>query len=806
MRRPSPETVVSLVVVAAAAAFVLLQLQPSLLVSDATPAGGDMGAHVWGPAFMRDHLLPHGRITGWAPDWYDGFPAYHYYFPLPSLVIVLLDAVLPYTVAFKLVTVAGLVTLPFAALAFGRLARLPFPAPPLLGVATLPFVFDRFHTIWGGNAAATLAGEFSFSIALSLALVFLGVVARGLDTGRYRALAAALLAATALCHLIPAAFAVGGAAVILLLRRPDGDRWEFLATIGAVGAALTAFWLLPFLARLPYSNDMGWERTEKYRENLMPWLRTDVATTMTSHMKLVTAMAVVGGLLAVARRRPGGVALAAMATACAVAFRFVPEGPIWNARVLPFWYLSLYLLAALAAAEVMLLVGAGLATEGEDTGSRWVPLATPAVGLVVVLLMVGGPLGALPSWTGVTTTDRSFVPGWARWNYSGYEGKPAYVEYKGVVDTMARVGREVGCGRAMWEYEPELDRYGTPMALMLLPYWTEGCIGSMEGLYFESSATVPYHFLNQSELSKTPSRAMRDLPYRSLDVASGVQHLQLLGVRYYMALSPEAQAQAAVNPALRLVATTEPAQVTYTDGVKDRSWQVYEVARSELVEPLALEPAVIASGADGKHGWLEAGVDFYQDPTRWGVPLAADGPKQWARIASAEAEPPRRPIEAPAQVSNVRTSDDRVSFDVDRPGAPVLVKVSYFPNWKASGADGPWRVTPNLMVVIPTGRHVELHYGRTPVDLVGMALTLAGLVGVVLLARARPVAFRARPPRRPAPEPAGPHGDEDDDEGEPLELVVGRALGAEVDAGGNGSPPAPDRARTPPGERPPTSV
>jgi hypothetical protein len=34
----------------------------------------------------------------------------------------------------------------------------------------------------------------------------------------------------------------------------------------------------------------------------------------------------------------------------------------------------------------------------------------------------------------------------------------------------------------MWEYEPELVRYGTPMALMLLPHWTHGCIGSMEGL------------------------------------------------------------------------------------------------------------------------------------------------------------------------------------------------------------------------------------------------------------------------------------------------------------------------------------
>ena len=43
---------------------------------------------------------------------------------------------------------------------------------------------------------------------------------------------------------------------------------------------------------------------------------------------------------------------------------------------------------------------------------------------------------------------------------------------------------------------------------------------------------------------------------------------------------------------------------------------------------------------------------------------------------------------------------------------PVLVKVSYFPNWQVSGADGPYRVAPNEMVVIPTSTHVSM-YVRT---------------------------------------------------------------------------------------------
>ncbi len=56
--------VIDAVVIVAATVFTLVQLEPGLLVADTTPAGGDMGAHVWGPAFLRDELLPRGRLAG----------------------------------------------------------------------------------------------------------------------------------------------------------------------------------------------------------------------------------------------------------------------------------------------------------------------------------------------------------------------------------------------------------------------------------------------------------------------------------------------------------------------------------------------------------------------------------------------------------------------------------------------------------------------------------------------------------------------------------------------------------------------
>ena len=69
--------------------FVLWVVNPDgLLFTRSTPTGGDLGAHVWGPAFIRDELLPRFRLTGWTPDWYAGFPAYYFYMVVPMLLVV----------------------------------------------------------------------------------------------------------------------------------------------------------------------------------------------------------------------------------------------------------------------------------------------------------------------------------------------------------------------------------------------------------------------------------------------------------------------------------------------------------------------------------------------------------------------------------------------------------------------------------------------------------------------------------------------------------------------------------------------
>ena len=333
-------------------------------------------------------------------------------------------------------------------------------------------------------------------------------------------------------------------------------------------------------------------------------------------------------------------------------------------------------------------------------------------------------------------TDSSFVPSWVYWNYSGYQslGKSREKEYFALVAEMKKLGQDpaYGCGRAMWEYEPELDQMGTPDALMLLPYWTNGCIGSQEGLYYESSATTPYHFLNAAELSDQPSNPVRGLDYPTgPDVAEGIQHLQMLGVKYFMAETPDIEAAADADSNLRLVATVGPFPVTYTTGskstVEQRTWKIYEVADSAEVAPLVYQPVVMTGVSQGRPGLAH----------RLGIVVPRPQPvgRLRGRVRPQELGPgllpprptcPARPL-PPVQVSDIHEGTESISFNVDQTGVPVLVKTSYFPNWQVSGASGVYRVTPNLMVVVPTATHVTLTYGYTPVDWIGFILSLLGL-------------------------------------------------------------------------------
>jgi hypothetical protein len=752
-------------VLAACVAFVFWELRPDLLFRDTTATGGDTAAHVWWPAYLRDHLLP-WRIAGWSPDFYAGFPAGQFYFPVPALLILALDIVFPYNIAFKLGTIVGPLLLPVGAYVFARGLRAPRPTPALFAVAATAYLFFTgdpgtdaaaqgiaFNQhIAGGSLASVLAGEYSYTLALAFALAFLGTLASSLRTGRRLWIPAVLLAATVMSHLVVAIFAAVGALVVWFASRPMKTIWRAVA-IGGVGALLTAVWLLPLVSVLQYTTDMRYTPITEYSDYLFPDYLFGVqsAWPWAWGATVLIGIALIGGIVG---RRTSTFVVIAITVLSGLVFRLwedLQTTTAWNLRFLPFWYLGIFLLLGLGGAELV----RGAAWAARRGAREWGTRIPPRVlGTAVALTLTAAlSIGALVS----IDDGKSFLPFWTRWNYRGYEdiegegSTPAkqYDEYRAFVDAVDALPP----GRLLWEGNTQLNVYGSPLAPMLLPYWTNGRISSMEGVYYEASATSPYHFMATAPLAApgNSSGAVRGITYRTQeDFALGVRWLQLLGIRYLAVHSSQAKANADADPRLRLV-TTAPD----VDRVPPNGWSVYRVAGSDLVAPLRYRPVVVdrfdahdqevcrkrlvETGLDAKslhlHEWQDCiGVPWFDDPQALDRPLVDDGPASWQRAGTADARG-RVKLRLPGvRVSDVRSTDDEISFHVSRAGVPVMVKASWFPNWQVDGAEGPYRSTPNYMVVVPTQRDVTLHYGSTSAEWLGRLGTLAGIVGVGLLA------------------------------------------------------------------------
>jgi hypothetical protein len=270
-----------------------------------------------------------------------------------------------------------------------------------------------------------------------------------------------------------------------------------------------------------------------------------------------------------------------------------------------------------------------------------------------------------------------------------------------------------------------------------------------------------------------------------------------------MAESTEAKRNADASKQLRLVA-----RVADLDKLAPFGWKIYEVKGWNLAQALRYEPVVVAThgGPSSQCFGTPPPPKSTRDPVlaAWECsaapwwrngdlnrPFAADGPAQWARAASAAAAQKVTPRPLPkVKVGPVNEGVDQISFHVSQVGVPIVVKTSYFPNWQAHGARGPWRLAPNLMVVVPTSHDVRLTYGETTGDKAGRVLTLVGVLGVAALARYRPAAdpepepvTGSRPPPTPeavdppestelpdSPEPSPepePDGEPEEPDGEP---------------------------------------
>jgi hypothetical protein len=658
----------------------------------------------------------------------------------------------------------------------------------LLCIGFLPFFFDNSFAVNQTGTFSLREPVLSLLITLGLALLTIGRFRHGRPVVRDYWLLVLDVVATILSFFVANRYGF----VLLLFcvalelfqrRGPEessarrfsqGDyarplRFAVVAVVISLG--LSAWWLFPFATTQSLTDSLGYvnQNVNTWRGIfiLLGWFN---ATGGAAGDRWVIVAAAIAVVVAFTVRDRLGMTLGALTVGSFWAFALDPQSAIWDQRLMPFWYITIHLIVGwlvgyfawwwakrvpsrfrwaaffeegsnithddeVSAPVITRVATLDDAIPSEDPArlARRIFTATCAVGLVGLLSVVPGQITAVAKDLHLATGGNQ-VSAWAEYNYSGYQTKPGWPEYHDIIETMTRVSKRYGCGRAMWEYSFDQENpMGTPEALMLLPYWTNNCVDSMEGLLMESSPTTPFHYLDQAELSAAPSNPQVGLDYGTVDVDLGVQHLQILGVKYFMAFSPEVIAQASRDPQLVLIAKTKPFPAP------GAQWRIYLIKNSPMVEPLRHDPNVVANVASQAQ-WLNANQTWWLTPDYQKVFLALSGPSSWPRASNVSSMTTSATLPS-VNVTKVKVGLQSLAFHVSRIGVPMLVKISYYPRWHVTGGTGPYRVSPNLMVVIPTSRNVSLHYTTTPALSVGNIVSdltvLAGFVALFFVLKRR---------------------------------------------------------------------
>lgn len=660
--------------------FLLSYFRPELLFSATTTTGGDTGSHYAFAHLAVNRLLDQGSLLGWAPGNLAGHPLFQLYFPLPFAVMAGLSQLCGLPVAFKLVSAGGAFLLPLGLWGGLRLARLPFPAPALGAVFSLPFLFNETQAMWGGNIASLLAGEFAYSLGLALLALWLGAMYRDLDQRRHLVINGVLLAGVGMCHGCTLLFGVLAGGLWLLARDP-APRLVYLLKVYGLAFCLMGVWIVPLLVFSPYNtmHNMIWN-IDAWQKVVPPIMMPLMALCLI-HLAITWVRRQTGPAgLAGAQYFAGLVALALLLYLAAFRLNVI------DIRFFPFAWLALCAWAAVAV--------------GAWTARLRARFLVPLFFLMVTSVGV--------SW------QVSYLPHWINWNYTGFESRAGWPDFQRLNKFLAG---GVGDPRVLHEHSDRHESIGTTRAFENLPFFSGR--NTMEGLYIQSSVASPFVFYLQSLTTEHPTMPLNNYTYGRFDLRRAARRMALFNVGQFVAVSDRAKRAARQNPG-------------YEEQVVIGPYAVFKVKANpgDYAVALRFKPVLLVT-----RRWKELAYAWFRGGDLE-VPLvfkAQAEPGDEGRFAAVWhdrlGEAPRIPFPAAGRLAQ-QVAAERI--EVQTPNrVPVLVKISYHPNWRVSGAQRIYLAAPCFMLIYPQTDRVVLRYGQTWPNYLGQALTLLALLLVL---------------------------------------------------------------------------
>lgn len=650
----------------------LPHLSPELWLLDGWPTGGDLASHAFYAQVFTD-LVAQGRISGWLPEVFAGFPAFIHYFPLPFLLVAALAGPLGVAVALKWVAMVAAVLLPPATYGMGVLLGWPVAGRLLAAAAASGFLVNTGNSIWGGNFLSQLAGEFANNWGFLFLPLFLGSLGRvvltpGLSPRARRnwGLAAVLLAlAMALSHGYVWLTALAGSGLMAIARRRPLAACATVTAIHLTAALLAGFWLLPFLATGAWTiaNDGASQTTlaALWPESLWPFAVAWLFFRPVPGLSAPLAVALTGVVGALAAPWIG-----------LADIRFIPYGQ-WG--------------VAVAGGAVL----GGWLTRYSRRPLWW------SLALVALLL----------SWW---PTFMSQAKGWSQWNLEGYQQKALAPEYRQLATFLAR---DLAAPRIAVEHHPYNDDLGSTRAVEALPLFGSGAV--LEGLYMEAAITGPFIYQMQSEISRFPSSPLARFPAMGGDVQRAVGHMQEFYTDTLVLRSPEMQTRFEADSRFATVGRFGP----------------YRVVKLSRLDSALVEPVTTPLRAVPRKDWQVTAFQRFILDHPYGERLVfRDGTAPLAM-----AQPAARCLQARVQVTVMER--ERLVFTTDQPGCPHLVRMTYHDFWRLSSGGTAEEeillVEPAFMVVHPVGPRVELRFDPGPMQRRGLVLSGLGLGLLVVL-------------------------------------------------------------------------
>lgn len=695
------ESICVVVVTVILAGFVLHHIPPKYLLMDTTITGGDTSAHNYLASHLKDQLFHHGKIVSWASGWWCGFPMFQYYFPLPYLLIALLSTVIPFNIAFKIISVIGIAALPVCAYFSGRLLRLPSPTPILLSIASMPLLFTNAHTMWGANIYSTFAGMISNSISFPIMLLFISSSWRDSDDGKFRIRSVMLLVLLLASHFFTSVIGLLSIAILPFLK-PKAGFWRaglvlFRETLLAF--ILMAWWIIPLIVKKEYSLEFGTN-----------WNVALLSTVPVKFLLPVSVLAVVA-LASGFSRRTYQILIFGWMFVCSVLLFYLGYDCIAqvfvNVRLWPFAFFGLLALAACGAGGIL----AGLSYRG---------LAVTALLLFTLIFGMSG-----------TENIRS----WTQWNYEGAEAKPRWPVFQKLIEPLKGTP-----GRLANDLHEHNNAFGSSRIFESVPHLTGKPI--LEGGLVNSAVGSMFSYYIQGETSKACAGFPNLVSPPSFDFERATTHLRLFNVKHFIAKWSETKKELSKSKDWRLITEAQ-------------GWQLYELITNNgsYIYTPKYHPVGIVMASNDKDNWKKAGLEWLYSIQLIDQPfiLFKTGEQtndfkgtfisekdfikccHDSRSGVMESAPLPVRVSDDVSITDETVSDNRIKFRTSGMGLPHIIKISYFPNWKVKGAKRIYMVTPCFMLVYPDSDEVEIYYGYTLADKTGIVLSILGCISLIII-------------------------------------------------------------------------